>query len=75
MYFNPKRKYLFILLILITLSNYSQQWNPLGSLGFSPSEVTYVDMAINNDIIYVAYTDYANGTKASVKKYNGTNWG
>jgi hypothetical protein len=44
-------------------------------LGFSSGAVAYTNLAIDsNNVPYVAYYDGANSDKATVKKYNGTNW-
>jgi len=51
------------------------QWANVGSEGFTPGEADYVSLAINKQgIPYVAYSDVANGSKASVMEFNGSIW-
>ncbi len=46
-------------------------WLPVGSRGFSSDAAGYTSMALDqNNTPYVAYSDYANGQKATVMKYN-----
>ncbi len=50
-------------------------WYTLGATGFSDGQATSVSMAIASDgTPYVGYCDGANGSKATVMKYNGANW-
>ena len=50
-------------------------WEPVGSTpGFSDGEITYTSLFIYNDVPYVAYKDIANGSGATVMKFNGTAW-
>jgi len=46
----------------------------VGYAGFSSGEADYPSIAIYNNTPYVAFSDYVNGTKATVMKYGGTNW-
>jgi len=48
-------------------------WSVVGSFGFSAGGVYYhTALAIDkNNIPYVAYTDMANGRKATVMKFDG----
>jgi hypothetical protein len=57
---------------------YTQTWQPLGP---RDSNQASGDYAMNNSIAidgsgtpYVAYWDYGNGSKATVKKFTGGNW-
>ena len=53
-------------------------WLPVGNAGFSAGTAGDVSLAIDlnmNNTLYVAYSDWANGTgKATVMKFDGTNW-
>ncbi len=50
-------------------------WSPVGQVGFSDSTVTYTSLAKSKDgTLYIAYGDYSKGLKATVKKFDGTNW-
>ena len=53
----------------------AQSWGTVGSPDFSASITEYTSLAIDkNGIPYVAYGDDGDGYKATVMKYNGTNW-
>jgi len=58
-------------------------WIPVGSIGFTPGSATYTSIAIDgNGIPYLAFRDqgsssynsWPNGFRASVMKFDGTNW-
>jgi len=50
-------------------------WQNVGVAGFSTGIALYSTLAIDNsNIPYLAYTDYANGNKPTVKKFDGANW-
>ncbi len=50
-------------------------WTTVGSAGFSAREAEYTALAFAPDgTSYVAYMDWGNGTKATVKKYDGAEW-
>ena len=50
-------------------------WNNVGNTGFSAGEANKTTLVIDGSgTPYVAYTDMANGCKASVMKYNGSAW-
>ena len=51
-------------------------WKYVGNEGFSPGIVWYTSLALNpsDSQPYVAYLDYLNSQKASVKRFDGTNW-
>jgi len=52
-------------------------WEAVGTAGFSAGTAEYTSLAFNNGIPYVAYSDDANGSKATVMKYTGngtTGW-
>lgn len=52
-----------------------KQWFTIGTPGFSAGAVQYTSLGVDqNGIRYVAYTDAANGDKATVMRYDGTNW-
>lgn len=48
----------------------------MGTPGFSDGTVEYISFAINpgTEEPYIAYSDWANSHKATVKKFNGTSW-
>lgn len=50
-------------------------WAAKGAAGFSAGQVEYVSLAMDSGgNPYVAYTDNANGTRATVMRYSGTAW-
>jgi hypothetical protein len=50
-------------------------WEAVGSPGFSSGGIyDRTSLSIYNGTPYVAYTDGANGFKATVMKFNGTDW-
>lgn len=54
-------------------------WVYVGAPGFSagtgPSGATYTSLAIDkNNTLYITYSDFGNGSKATVKKFDGSNW-
>lgn len=55
-----------------TLIGYAQEWDYLGSPGFSNSEVYECIIEVYNDIPFVAYT--TDGNAINLKKFNGTYW-
>ena len=78
-----KKKIFFIVLLstLYTINLYTQEWEPLGpndfdgETGFSSGYSHNINLAI--DVFgtpYVAYIDYENEHKASVKKFDGNSW-
>ncbi len=50
------------------------QWQTLGGAGISSGAVVNPATAEHNGTIYVAFTDSANSSKATVMKYNGGSW-
>ncbi len=64
-----------IFLIAALSTNTFAQWQNVGQAGFSAGAAEYEDIAFSNaNQPYVVYKDYGNGYKASVKKFDGTNW-
>jgi hypothetical protein len=52
-----------------------QSWAFVGPTGFSTWTIYNIQQAVAPDgTPYVLYGDYAHGGKATVKKYNGSNW-
>ena len=50
-------------------------WVYVGNAGFSEGETDLTSLAFNpSGQPYVAYSDWANGYKATVMKFDGTNW-
>ena len=50
-------------------------WEDVGTAGFSAGATFYTSLALaSNDVPYVAYRDAANGSKATVMKYDGSGW-
>jgi hypothetical protein len=50
-------------------------WDTVGAAGFSAGGVGYTSLAFAPDgTPYLAYQDYGNSGKATVKKFNGTAW-
>jgi len=66
----------FALLCVCVLSLRAQEWHYVGNEGFSTQhgEFWYATMAISRDTPYVAYSDYTNGLKCSMMKFNGSQW-
>lgn len=50
------------------------QWQNEGPVAFSAGQVSYLSLEFNQDTAYLAYRDQANGNKASLQKFDGTNW-
>ena len=52
-----------------------RKWQSVGDPGFSELEANYLTLAVApNGTPYVGYTDYAHGSKATVKSFNGNEW-
>jgi hypothetical protein len=49
-------------------------WEIVGAAGFSPGSIAYAALALDNGTPYVAFTDIANANKASLMKFDGTDW-
>ena len=49
-------------------------WEIVGTAGFSAGEADHISLAIYNGTPYVAYLDHINSNKATVMKFNGSNW-
>ncbi len=50
-------------------------WQNVGTAGFSAGEADYTSLAFNlSGDPYVAFQDWGNSGKATVMKFNGTNW-
>ncbi|MDP5091975.1 MAG: tandem-95 repeat protein, partial [Polaribacter sp.] len=72
-----KKKYIFLvqlLLFLFPLFLNSQSWQTVGVEDFSKSTYTPSFALDNNNIPYIAFTDYENSHRVTVKKFDGTNW-
>ena len=63
-----------ILILLVSLTINAQTWYEVGNGGFSNGEAGQQRIAYDGNTMYVAYTDFTNDFKVTVKKYNGTNW-
>ena len=51
------------------------QWSAVGAHGFSDGGTSFNSLAIDKlNTPFVAYTDLANGNKATVKTFDGTQW-
>lgn len=82
--FNKFIKKLLIMIISVMLANFlsvsyvqaaGETWEPVGNAGFSAGEARSISIAINdNGTPYVAYSDWANGEKATVMKYANGSW-
>ena len=70
-----KKLYFFLIALLISNVNLHAQWNLLGSTFTSAGKSISYDLAIDaSNNPYVAYRDFANGGKATVKKFSGGVW-
>jgi|GEM_PF-1634236 len=50
-------------------------WRVAGTAGFSAGEVAYTSIAVNgSNVPYAAFSDFENGSRLSVLKFNGTDW-
>jgi len=50
-------------------------WTFVGSEGFSLSRTEYTSLTLDDKgVPYLAYSDFANDKKITVKKFDGTNW-
>lgn len=67
---------LFINFIFLTsVKAYAVSWKSVKDAGFSTSAAYYTSIATAGDgTPYVAYQDRENGSKVTVKKYDGSNW-
>ncbi|MFP7655182.1 hypothetical protein [Chryseobacterium proteolyticum] len=70
--------FLYLFSLSIFLFGQNNTWQPLGpddssQPSFGTSDVTSLTMAPNGTL-YFGYRDYVNNSKATVKKFNGTNW-
>jgi hypothetical protein len=71
--FPLKTRWLLITLIFInTIAD--ADWQPVGNTGFSAGIANHTSLAISNGTPYVAYRDGGNSNKATVMKFNGSNW-
>jgi len=80
------KKLLYILALLFPIATFAQQpwykssldyaWKSVGQEGFTRGVATFSSLAFNpaDGLLYVAYMDYANSEKATVQKFDGTNW-
>lgn len=61
---------------IFSLSSFSQgQWSVVGSRGFTNSVADYSRIAVDkNNSPYIVFKDQANYAKASLMKFDGTNW-
>ena len=50
------------------------QWASVGNPGFSIGSTTYTSLAVDHGTPYLAYSDDANGNKATVMRFNGAFW-
>lgn len=64
---------IFTFFAISTVVN-AQQWETIGSEGFTSGDTQYGCMDVYNGTPYIAYKDVANGSKCTVMRYNGTNW-
>lgn len=51
-------------------------WQVLGTPGFSQGKSDYISLALDpiTETVHIAFSDLANGEKASVMKFNGSTW-
>ena len=54
--------------------NGASGWEVVGVAGFSNSQAEYTDIKIYDGTPYVVFSDYDQGSKVSVMKFNGSNW-
>jgi len=50
------------------------QWKNVGTEGFSAGKASYTSLYVYDGTPYVAYSDFANGDKATVMKFDDPNW-
>ena len=57
-------------------SDATSTWSSLGTVGFTGNypDYTRISSTIYNGILYVAFSDANNADRATVMKYDGTNW-
>ncbi|MEO6455032.1 MAG: T9SS type A sorting domain-containing protein [Ginsengibacter sp.] len=74
----PKAHSLFILFLSLSLCSNAQTWQPLGDDDFNQASyqtATYTSVGIAPDgTTYIAYADYENAKKLTVKKYSNGVW-
>jgi len=70
-----KKIFKFLLLCsLFSNQSIAQQWSLVGAKAFSDGEAYDQHVLIVNETPYVAFSDAANGNKASVMKFDGSAW-
>jgi len=52
----------------------STGWSAVGSADFTSGEADFTSLALDSDTPYVAYSDFSNGGKATVEKFDGSTW-
>lgn len=67
-------KKLLLFCSFISMNVFSQQWNTVGTAGFTTGTSEYATIETYNNIPYIAFRDQSNGAKASVMKFNGSAW-
>lgn len=65
---------LFTAFLIFNINVQAQQWDTVGTPGFSMGTVAYLGMDIDGNVPYVAYRESADSFKTYVKKFDGTNW-
>lgn len=77
-YFTLRAYSIFLLFILFSLRSSAQTWQPLGDNDFNQASyqtATYTSIDIAPDgTTYIAYADYENAKKITVKKYSNGVW-
>lgn len=72
---NQLLKSTLAVLFLLSCNTSFAQWSIMGSAGITGAVANYTDVAVdNNNVVYMAYADNANGDKLSVKKWTGSSW-
>lgn len=70
----PVKTILFFLFVVCSNVAPAQQWNVVGTTGFSDGEAYSQSIALDGETPYVAYIENANGAKPTVMKFDGTSW-
>ncbi len=67
-------KRLLLVFGLISVLNANSQWQNEGPGTFTSAGAYYLDLAFDDDTAYIAFRDDANSNRASLMKFDGTNY-
>ncbi|MCL4548577.1 MAG: hypothetical protein M1495_08420, partial [Bacteroidetes bacterium] len=68
------KKTILFFLFSFTIVSYSQYWNNVGYIGFTPGTASFTSFVMKGTTPCAAYTDFNNYSRATVIKYVGNSW-